>query len=153
MSKKLKRDICDLRLSGILICDVKSETVKQHITTDLQYACRYWVYHLQQSYLSLHDHGEVHEFLKEHFLQWLEVLSLTRQMPEGVRMVISLRPLIMVRCYSLFSIGTDLNNTSLVKLLPCTQSLTIDIDLFLAIGQSLKAHLFRFITLLFCLAP
>jgi hypothetical protein len=63
----------------------------------LQYACRYWVQHLQSSESSLADNGQVHVFLREHLLHWLEALSLIKKTSEGVLAIISLESLVIVR--------------------------------------------------------
>ena len=42
----------------------------------------------------LADHGEVHEFLLEHLLHWLEALSLIRKLPEGIRAITSLESIV-----------------------------------------------------------
>lgn len=39
------------------------------------YACSYWAWHLLESGEEIFDGGYVHEFLKIHFLDWLEALS------------------------------------------------------------------------------
>jgi hypothetical protein len=41
----------------------------------LQYACQYWVYHLDHSEARIVE-SLAFDFLKKHFLHWLEALSL-----------------------------------------------------------------------------
>ncbi|KAL5045153.1 hypothetical protein BDW71DRAFT_208497 [Aspergillus fruticulosus] len=48
MEDRLKRNICDLSSYATEKDDINSQTVDQHLSTDLQYSCRYWVHHLQQ---------------------------------------------------------------------------------------------------------
>jgi len=84
MSKHLKRDICNLQLPGALISNVEDGNVEKCIPLDVQYACRHWVYHVQQSTTKLYDNDPVHIFLRKHFLHWLEALSLIGKLHEGV---------------------------------------------------------------------
>ena len=52
--------------------------------------------HLQRSDVELCDIGQVHEFLKEHFLHWLEALSLIRKVSEGVLVMKDLQSMVNV---------------------------------------------------------
>lgn len=90
MSQNLKRDICDLRSTGTLTKEVESCRVEQCLSADLQYACRYWVQHLQRSEARLVDDCQIHKFLRNHFLHWLEALSLIGKVSEGCDAVIEL---------------------------------------------------------------
>src|SRR5580700_4673619 len=98
----LKRDICNLRMPGTLIHEVHSDKINSHLPKDVQYACRHWVDHLGQvssarrHEVGLHDDGQVHRFLKEHFLHWLEALSLMGKMSEGVLTIIKLESILEV---------------------------------------------------------
>jgi len=47
MSATLKRDICDLQAPGTLTTEIESR-VKQCLSPEVQYACIYWVQHLQK---------------------------------------------------------------------------------------------------------
>ena len=87
MSDTLKRDICGLRMPGALLDELSD--VNQDPLAHIRYACCYWVDHLNQAsdlhlQTSLLDGGIVHEFLQKHLLHWLEVLSLTGKMSEGI---------------------------------------------------------------------
>ena len=96
MSNVLKRDMCGLRMPGALASEVESNTVSHYLPAHVQYACRYWVYHLHQGNIDLSDNGPIHIFLQEHFLHWLEALSLVRKMSEGVLMVKILQSMVNV---------------------------------------------------------
>jgi hypothetical protein len=99
MSKHLKRDMCNLQLPGALTSKMKNDVVGHCLPLDVQYACRYWVYHLQQGNIELCDNGQVHIFLQKHFLHWLEALSLIGNMSEGVVVVKTLESMLLVSCY------------------------------------------------------
>lgn len=96
MSKALKQDICGLNIPGVLVTDVESWRVEQSLPPEIQYACLYWVQHIQKSESQLHDDGQVHIFLQEYLLHWLEVLSLIRKTPEGVHAITSLESIVKV---------------------------------------------------------
>lgn len=86
-------DICGLRDPGSLAADIEREKVDDCLPPEVQYACLYWVQHLQKGEYRLEDNGKVHGFLKTHFLRWLEALSLIGKMREGVYAVIALESL------------------------------------------------------------
>jgi hypothetical protein len=99
MSDTLKRDICGLRMPGALLDELSD--VNQDPLAHIRYACCYWVDHLNQArglhlQTSLLDGGIVHEFLQKHLLHWLEVLSLTEKMSEGVLTITSLESYVLV---------------------------------------------------------
>ena len=100
--KALKRDICNLKSSGHLACEVQSDQIESNLPKSVQYACRYWVVHLEHAdpdywnETGLHDNGLIHLFLQRHFLHWLEALSLMRKMFEGVLMITKLKTLFKV---------------------------------------------------------
>ncbi|KAI9867951.1 MAG: hypothetical protein M1813_007773 [Trichoglossum hirsutum] len=94
MSDSLKRDMCDLQTPGVLSDSVESSQVEQCLPVGLQYACRYWVQHLQQSKALLFDNGQVHVFLQKHMLHWLEALSLIGKIFDSVKMVTDLQSMV-----------------------------------------------------------
>ena len=58
------------------------------LTPAVQYACRYWVKHVQGAQMELRDNGFVHKFLKRDFLSWIQSVSLIKAFPgaiEGIR--------------------------------------------------------------------
>jgi hypothetical protein len=94
MSQHLKTDMCNLQLPGTLVRNIGNGVVEKCVPLDVQYACRYWVYHLQRSNIELentelgnrelHSNDHVHKFLQTHFLHWLEALSLRGKISEGI---------------------------------------------------------------------
>jgi hypothetical protein len=91
MSMCLKKDICNLKRPGTLRSEIDSRSINDHLPTEVQYACRYWVNHLEQSNCGIYDNDEIHVFLKVHFLHWLEGLSLTGKIFESIAMIKSLQ--------------------------------------------------------------
>ncbi len=109
MSKTLKRDICNLWIPGALLDELSG--VDQAPLAHIRYACCYWVDHLrqvtqfQQYQVIICDNRDVHSFLQEHLLHWLEALSLMRNMAGAVVMIRTLE--------SLFSVGDFYKSSSL----------------------------------------
>ena len=96
MSTSLKKDICGVHSLGWLATNVESSQLEQCLPPEVQYACLYWVQHLQKSRVSLDDSYHVHAFLLEHLLHWLEALSLMGKTSEGVLTLSSLESYISV---------------------------------------------------------
>jgi hypothetical protein len=113
MSNMLRENICSLEKPGIHSSEVDPGLIHRFLPVHLQYACRSWVYHLRQSNLIPSDNGELHNFLKLHFLHWLEVLSLIGKMSEGVRMVVELWDHL-----STLPVSAEMQGLSVTKLTP-----------------------------------
>jgi hypothetical protein len=96
MSTFLKQDICEQDVPSALVADVESSRVEQCVPPEVQYACLYWVEHLQKSGAQLCDNDRVHQFLQTHFLHWLEALSWMRKMSEGILAISSLESIALV---------------------------------------------------------
>jgi hypothetical protein len=116
MSTTLKRDICGLRAPGVLATKVRSSQLEQYLPSEVQYACLYWVQHLQKSGIKLHDGDQVHQFLQIHLLHWLEALSWMRNISEGILAIITLQSIVRVSAVLVHTHkhaqGTQLNNDS-----------------------------------------
>ncbi|KAH8665172.1 WD40-repeat-containing domain protein [Tricladium varicosporioides] len=79
MEKILQKDVYNLSHPGFPIAKVKTPHLDP--LASIRYACVYWVDHLcemKSSYnkIGLNDNGTVDNFLRKHFLHWLEALSL-----------------------------------------------------------------------------
>ncbi|KAL2884643.1 Vegetative incompatibility protein HET-E-1 [Ceratocystis lukuohia] len=85
LRRKLKRDIYSLNSPGYPINKVS--TPKRDPLAPIQYSCMFWVDHLLDSTtgvtLSQSENGRVLEFFEDHYLQWLEALSLLQKVPSG----------------------------------------------------------------------
>lgn len=86
-SKPLKRDICDINDPGRLRRQIKDTLVSEHISTELAYACRFWVHSQVLHGRFVLDEEQVYKFLREHLLHWIECLSLLRKLPDVVSSV------------------------------------------------------------------
>jgi hypothetical protein len=90
LSQSLKQDILELNAPGMLAVKVERGRVEQCISPELQYACRYWVRHLQKSGTRLQDGERMHRFLQNHLLHWLEALGWMGKVSEGIHAVLDL---------------------------------------------------------------
>jgi hypothetical protein len=96
MPTSLKQDICGLSAPGVLVTDVKSSLVDERLPPEVQYACLYWVQHLEKSGAQLDDNDQVHQFLQVHLLHWLEALSWMQKVSEGIVAIASLESIALV---------------------------------------------------------
>ncbi|PTD03458.1 Vegetative incompatibility protein HET-E-1 [Fusarium culmorum] len=81
MRSALRRNMCNLPFPGT------------H-TPELQYACMYWVHHQTKDKLEPDDISDVYNFLKTHFLLWLEVLSLLGRISESLGFIDELQSIV-----------------------------------------------------------
>ena len=96
MSAFLKQDICEQDAPGVFVADIESSRIEQYLPPEVQYACLYWIQHLQKSGVQLSDNDYVHRFLKEHFLHWLEALSWMQKVSVGIYTITSLESIALV---------------------------------------------------------
>jgi hypothetical protein len=76
MRHSLKKNICDLPSDGTYRTEISEQIISQHLPPALQYSCRYWTQHLVQSKDLITGMEDARSFLKEHFLHWLEAMSI-----------------------------------------------------------------------------
>lgn len=100
MSALLRRNIYDLSHPGSLINDAQSPNPDP--LAAIRYSCTHWIDHLFEGYAVRH-HNDLHDcsarvslFLRQHFLHWLEALSLLRNMSDGVLSITRLENLLRV---------------------------------------------------------
>jgi hypothetical protein len=96
MSTSLKEDVCCVNAPGTLVVEIKQRQVEQYLPSEVQYACLYWIQHLQKSGTQLQDNDHIHQFLQEHLLHWLEALSWMQKISDGILCVLSLESLTLV---------------------------------------------------------
>ncbi|CAN9385388.1 unnamed protein product [Alternaria alternata] len=89
----LRQDMCNLLDPGVLRTEIDEENVDRNLLPELQYACRYWVDHLERSGCSIEDGDATHRFLETHLLHWLEAMSLINETSLCVRLVARLQAL------------------------------------------------------------
>ncbi|KAI1155400.1 hypothetical protein F4825DRAFT_469164 [Nemania diffusa] len=76
MNETLCADICRVRWPGTPHISIDPQTISDNLPPEVQYACQYWVYHVQRRGDVIVDNSQVHCFLQQHFLHWVEALSL-----------------------------------------------------------------------------
>lgn len=94
LSQKLQRNMCKLEHAGLL-----NNAVDLSQLASVRYSCVFWIDHLCEADLErsvFHDAGQVHLFLQNFFLYWLEALSLQRSMSDGVVAMARLEKLLRV---------------------------------------------------------
>jgi len=92
----LREDMCNLNTPGKLRSEIDRQTIDNRLPSDLRYACLYWVHHLEQSKSRICDEDQVHLFLQEHFLYWLEALSLMGKISESIALIGTLQSFVAV---------------------------------------------------------
>ncbi|KAH8674497.1 vegetative incompatibility protein HET-E-1 [Tricladium varicosporioides] len=97
MSTSLRKNICSIGFPGVLAASIKNGQVEQYISLEVQYACLYWIQHLQKGGTQLRDNDQVHQFLRGHLLHWLEALSWMGKTSEGILAVNSLETLVSAK--------------------------------------------------------
>lgn len=98
MKNGLRHNICRLPGYGIQREDVDSHVISRYISQVLQYSCYYWSNHFSKSESDASE-IEVFSFLKEHFLNWLETMSLIGLASETVGIINTLQSRSRVSCY------------------------------------------------------
>jgi hypothetical protein len=101
MSQILKKDVCELHAPGYQATQVESSRVQKCLPPEVQYACLYWVQHLQKSGSQVHDGEEAHQFLQAHLLHWLEALGWMGKTSEGIQAILSLEGYVLVSYLSI----------------------------------------------------
>lgn len=96
MSRTLKNDMCKMHAPSSQASQVDRSCIEKCLPPEVQYACLYWVQHLQKSNALLLDNDPVHQFLQAHLLHWLEALGWIGKISEGIVAILSLEALLLV---------------------------------------------------------
>ncbi|KAL2192296.1 NACHT domain-containing protein, partial [Corynascus similis CBS 632.67] len=100
IQKTLRRDIYNIGAPGFPIDKVTPPDPDP--LAALRYSCVYWVNHLRDCHprekanKDLQNGGSIETFLREKYLCWLEALSLSRCLSEGVASILELQRLLEV---------------------------------------------------------
>jgi hypothetical protein len=89
----LHQDMCNLSTPGVLRSDIDEATVDACLSPSLQYACRYWIAHLETGKQNIVDGDTAMLFLQKHLLHWLETMSLMRELSRCIHLLDSLQTL------------------------------------------------------------
>lgn len=93
---KLNRNICGLTSDGTLRLEIDPHIVSNCLPSELQYSCRFWAQHLMQSRDRNILIQDAFIFLKEHFLHWMEAMSILGHVSEIVSIVDLLQTMTLV---------------------------------------------------------
>jgi len=93
---QLRENMCNLWGPGVLITEIPDDTIQKSILPHVQYACRYWFDHLRLGNPVEEDIRIIQQFLEQHFLHWLEGLSLIGEISNGAHMIIALEEILSV---------------------------------------------------------
>ncbi|KFA81610.1 hypothetical protein S40288_09580 [Stachybotrys chartarum IBT 40288] len=93
----LERDICKLGAPGFPIDQLSPERLET--LASIRYCCVFWVDHLHDSdsitiRTALRNNGDIHRFIRDKYLYWLECLSLLGSIAEGIKAVHKLEALV-----------------------------------------------------------
>ncbi|KAM9873934.1 vegetative incompatibility protein HET-E-1 [Verticillium dahliae] len=76
MEGGLRENICSMSYPGMRRSAVDPARIAKALPPEVPYACRYWAHHQTAADFGEEDGLAVHDFLKAHFLHWLEAMSL-----------------------------------------------------------------------------
>ncbi|KAJ3496631.1 hypothetical protein NLG97_g2518 [Lecanicillium saksenae] len=105
--QSLRRDICAVSDPATLRLSIPKSTIDSCIPASLQYACRHWVYHLEDSETGMKHQQLVYTFLKDHLLHWLEALCLLGEAAATAELTLDL--------VTIFESSTDENFKALLS--------------------------------------
>ncbi|KAF2866234.1 hypothetical protein BDV95DRAFT_672201 [Massariosphaeria phaeospora] len=103
----LRQNICNISGPGMLRREMDENRITACLPPELQYACRYWMDHLERSHGSIEDGDATHRFLEKHLLHWLEAMSLMHDTSLCVHLVARLRLLVTPSSHAVASFLHD----------------------------------------------
>jgi hypothetical protein len=115
LSSSLQRNICRLPSLGTLRSEIAQRDIDNALSPAVQYACRYWADHARKGKVELLDHDYVHDLLRQHFLHWLEAMSLIGKISEAIIAITDLAAMVNVGIYLPLSSLVDANKLTLVS--------------------------------------
>ena len=153
MMQDLRKNICHLPTPGSWASEIEDNELAYYLPADLQDACKYWVDHVKRGEFILRDDGAVYRFCREHFLHWLEALSIMGRTAEGLSMVTELESMASVSVSQLnWYKGIDATGFSHKMSSHCKLLHTTHDDLSYAIGTSSRQLHCRYTALPSCSA-
>ena len=90
----LQENLCKLEYPGKPRREIDQTTINHRLSSAFQYACRYWIQHVQHGKVEIRDQDDVHVFLQKHFLHWLEAMSLMNRLAEVIEQLRVLQSLV-----------------------------------------------------------
>ena len=96
MQQCLRKNICNLPDDGTQRNEIDVYSINRHLPLELRYACRYWTHHLVRSRNPVTWMSQALSFLEEHFLHWVEAMSILGRTSEVLRIINSLASVMQV---------------------------------------------------------
>ncbi|KAI3571439.1 hypothetical protein IWW34DRAFT_291909 [Fusarium oxysporum f. sp. albedinis] len=94
MRSALRKNICSLSFPGMHRSAVGVHQLDECVPPELQYVCMNWVHHQSKVDFEPNDSNDIYDFLKTHFLHWLEVLSLIGRISESIGFIDELESIV-----------------------------------------------------------
>ncbi|EPS42318.1 hypothetical protein H072_3709 [Dactylellina haptotyla CBS 200.50] len=94
LGKRLKRNICGLSSPGVLRSEVSIDIINKALPPEVRYASKYWAQHWMKAQEEIGDDHEVHKFLEEFLLEWLESTSLLGFTSDGIYNITDLEAIV-----------------------------------------------------------
>ncbi len=95
----LEENICKLEYPGKPRREIGQTIINDRLSPVVQYACQYWIQHVEQGKTEIYDQDKVHVFLQKHFFHWLEAMSLINRLAEVIKQLHVLQSLVSVSRY------------------------------------------------------
>lgn len=90
MRDALRENICNLSFPGMRRSAADHLHLQRCLPPELQYACLYWMHHQTAVEYKAYDGQQVYDFLTNHFLYWLEAMSLMGRIGGSLNLLQSL---------------------------------------------------------------
>jgi hypothetical protein len=152
MSTSLKQDICEVNAPGMLVVDIDRNRLQRSLPPEVQYACLYWIKHLEKSNARVHENDKVHIFIQEHILHWLEALSWLGKISEGIYAISSLETIVNVSTSTAAQIVSLYSIRHIISHFFLNSSMTRNESSFITVQRSSKLH-FKHIPVHLCFYP
>lgn len=91
LCRSLRRNICSLPSDGTLRKEIDQRTIDKCFSPEIKYSCRFWAHHVKKSGDMMLLTREGFQFLREHFLHWLEAMNLLGLGSEAVSIIQDLK--------------------------------------------------------------
>lgn len=98
LMSQLRRNPINLTRPGSKARDIPDELVDKCIPIPLQYSSRYWIHHILKSGATFKADMTLLEFLQSKYLFWVECLSWTGQLSQGIEAISKLDILLVRDC-------------------------------------------------------
>lgn len=92
----LKQDVCNLAFPGIKRTEISQSDIDRCLPAHVQYACRYWFYHLARGQTAIDDKHPLLGFFQTHLLHWLEAMGLLGLLSACYTMITDVEPVLAV---------------------------------------------------------